>query len=616
MIGIRLFCLVFMLSVVNGSAQTPADTAGITPSKDSLRYTRLRERMKKHKFTGELYNLLFRDVYNKTSGGQASTIEDHPFKKYEGMTIGSITIKSLDVLGESVYDSTRKGKRLERFASKTFHINTRERIVRNSLLLFTEGDLINPTQLMDNERLLRQNPTILDARIIIIPRAGVPWLADLTVYIQDVWSLIPSGNFRGFSRFEIGLDNRNVQGLAHTNFSRIRWNSRDTLQKFQFRSIYAIPYIGRSFITGQVGFIWERDLKQQYIRFSRPFLTVNTRYAGAAESGHTNQREYKRFSSDLEKVVTYAVDYNYYDVWVGRAFKSPFGNESRREKSRFVLAFRANKFRYLQRPEVRLDTNQLYWNRSAYLLSLGFSNRDYQRDVLIYGFGRTEDVPIGTKVSVTMGTEHTEFGQRGYGGMQVASGRYLPKELGYVYGLINMGSFYQIGMPKQGVVSTQLSYFSPLMTFGLTKIRQFVNIRFVEGLRRDPVDYLNVSGDKGFRGVFSDQLIGNKWLTIGLETVVFSPGSILGFRSALFAFADLGKVTLHNRIWDSPWYQGYGLGIRLRNENLTFNTIQLRIGFFPNIIGVKNKLQFGLDGEVPLRLPDFDISAPEIIPLR
>lgn len=611
-----LSLLVLCIWLTEASAQNLDSLNKIKSEKDSVRYTRLKERMSHTKFSRRVYKIFFRDVYNKGTGGEVSKIEVNPFNKYEGLTIGSITIKSLQILGESVYDTTRKGTQLERFVSKNLHTNTRERIIRKSFLLFTEGDEINPEQLQDNERLLRSNPTILDARILVVPRKSPNWIVDIVVLVQDVWSLNVSGSLSGPRSFQIGLENTNVRGYAHSHYNRIKWNALDTLQKFQFRSIYTIPYIGKTFITGQASLILERDLKQQSIRFSRSFLRVTTKYAGAVEVGHYKIQEYRRFIGNSTYVLSYPVSYNYYDFWVGRAFKVPFGNANLSETTRFVVAFRTNSYDYNKRPEVRADTNKIYWNRKATLASIGYSSRRYERDLLVYGFGRTEDVPIGSLFSLTIGRESTEYGERGYGGIQFASGHYLPNKKGYLYGLFNYGSYYQGGKSQQGLIDAQLNYFSNLTPLGLSYYRQFINLRYTSGINRDPLETINISRNEGIRGVSSDQLIGTQRLTLGLEGVLFSLKSILGFRLAHFAFADFGMVTGHNNIFKSSVYQGYGLGVRLRNENLTLNTFQIRIGYYPNIPGLGSPFRYGIEGMSQLYLRDFDISAPTILPFK
>jgi hypothetical protein len=608
--------LLFLLISPVVFAQRPDSLKNGSVNKDSIRYTNLKIRMSKTKFSRTVYRLLFRDVYNQGKVTEVKEIETNPFTPYEGMVIRKVFIRQLDILGESVYDTTRKGNRLERFLSKSLHTDTRERIIRKSFLLFTEGDDIKAKVLKDNERLLRSNKTIVDARIIVVPRTDVTWQADVVVLVQDAWSLNFSGGFSSFNKFNLGLENVNVNGTTHSQLTRIRWDGKDPRQKFQFRTVYTVPYIAKTFITGQANFIYERDLKEQSFRFSRRFLTTETKYAGAAEAGHTRQWQYKRYlDSTYAPVNSFEIAYNYYDIWLGRAFKFPFKNTILSENSRLVTAIRYNRYDFRDRPVVNADSNKIFWNRSAILLSLGYSNRNYRRDVLIYGFGRTEDVPVGNLFSLTVGQEHTEFGQRGYTGVQYAAGKYMPHNLGYAYILLNGGTYYKNGKTQQGVLSGQLNYISNLIPMRYSFFRQFVTFKYTHGIRRDPVDYLNISNDQGIRGVSSDRLIGTRRFTLGTETVFFSDKSILGFRVAYFTFIDLGLVNSRS-IWDSPIYQGYGLGIRLRNESLTFNTFQLRVGFYPNIPGISSPFRFGAEGNVPLRLKDFDISAPSIVPLQ
>ncbi|CAG5068234.1 hypothetical protein DYBT9623_00963 [Dyadobacter sp. CECT 9623] len=608
------YLLLFLLLTTLASAQNP-DSVSVY-SRDSIRYTNLKARMSKTKFSKAVYRLLFRDVYNQGKVKEVKEIETNPFTPYEGMVIRTIYIRQLDIMGESVYDTTRKGNRLQRFLSKRLHTNTREGIIRKSFLLFSEGDDIQAQTLKDNERLLRENRTILDARIIVVPRTDVTWMADVVVLVQDSWSLNFAGGFSSFNKFNLAVENINVRGTTHSQRTGIRWNSNDTIQKFQFRTIYTVPYIGKTFITGQANFIYERDLKEQSIRLYRRFLTNETKYAGAFELGHIKVQQYRRRLDDIDVVIQYPTEYKFYDAWIGRSFKFPFPNSPLAKNSRIVTAIRHNKYSFDERPQVAPDLNKIYWNRSATLVSLGYSNRNYKRDVLIYGFGRTEDVPIGHLFALTLGQENTQFGARGYAGVQYATGQYLAHNLGYMYALANVGTYSKNGKAQQGVLSGQLNYISNLIPFRYSFFRQFLTFRYTHGIRRDPLDYLNISGEQGIRGINNDQLIGTKRLTVGTETVFFSDKSLLGFRIAYFVFADLGLVNGVSSLWDGPLYQGYGLGLRFRNENLAVNTFQIRVGFYPNIPGNSAPWRFGASGNVPLRLRDFDISAPSIVPLQ
>ncbi|MHA4738765.1 BamA/TamA family outer membrane protein [Dyadobacter sp. MSC1_007] len=609
------YLLLFLLLSSMAWGQNPDSLE--THSRDSIRYTNLKARMSKTKFSKAVYRLLFRDVYNQGKIAEVKEIETNPFTPYEGMVIRKIFIRQLDILGESVYDTTRKGNQLERFLSKSLHTNTREGIIRKSFLLFSEGDDIQAQVLKDNERLLRSNRTIVDARIIVVPRKDVTWMADVVVLIQDAWSLNFSGGFSSFKKFNASVENLNLRGTTHSQRTAIRWDAKDdSLAKFQFRTIYTVPYIGKTFITGQASFIFERELKEQSVRLFRRFLTNETKYAGAMEIGHYNTRQYKRVVDSTDKRLTVLTDYKYYDVWIGRAFKFPFPNSKLAQNSRIVTAFRHNKYNFDERPDVAPNLNKIYWNRTATLVSLGYSDRNYKRDVLIYGFGRTEDVPIGNLFVLTVGRENTEFGARGYAGVQYATGKYLPHNLGYFYALANLGTYSKNGRAQQGVISGEVNYISNLIPFRYSFFRQFLTFRYTHGIRRDPLDYLNISNNQGIRGINNDQLIGTKKFTVGAETVFFSDKSLLGFRIAYFVFGDIGLVNGVPSIWKSPLYQGYGLGLRLRNESLTFNTLQLRFGYYLNIPDLTSPTRFNASGNVPLRLRDFDISAPAIAPFQ
>lgn len=586
-----------------------------TAEKDSVRYTRLKERFQKTKITRGIYRLFFNDVYNrKKASGEVVAIASNPFEDYAGLTIRTITIRQLNMLGASVHDTNRTGNTFQKFVSTKLHRNTREGVIRKSMLFFSEGDIVDPVRMKDNERILRQNNVILDARIVVQPIPDDHNRVDVLVVIQDVWPIIPEGSFGGFDNFRVGGTNHNVLGLTHASTVAVRWREEDTLQQFGMRAIYTVPYIGRSFVSGQLGLIMERDLKHQFLRFGRPFLTAETVHAGAVELGIREGREYRKDPFDVAKTISYVSKYGYYDVWYGRSFRlNVLGDD---QHKRLVVAGRYYKNKFMDRPEVTLDSNRTYWNKSAMIFSFGYSNRNYRRDLLIFGFGRTEDVPIGSMMTFTVGRDMSEFGSRGYAGARLSKGGYLPRQAGYLYGLLEAGSYVQLKRQHQGVVSTTVNYFTPLLPAGLSQIRQFVNFRYTEGFGRDALEYINLTDEYGIRGVFSDQLIGKKRLNIGLETVLFTPGSVLGFRGAHFVFADFGLIANDDKLWDRRLIQAYGAGIRLRNEHLTFNTIEFRLAYYPNIPTLNRDWRFRVSGMTTLRLQDFDIQAPEVVPFR
>ena len=96
---------------------------------------------------------------------------------------------------------------------------------------------------------------------------------------------------------------------------------------------------------------------------------------------------------------------------------------------------------------------------------------------------------------------------------------------------------------------------------------------------------------------------------------MFTPINFLEFRMAAFAFMDY-TVTNNsaNEFFGADHFLGLGGGIRLRNDNLAFSTVQIRLAYYPSTpinasYGVVN-----LASSASVGIRDFDFQAPQIIP--
>jgi hypothetical protein len=167
------------------------------------------------------------------------------------------------------------------------------------------------------------------------------------------------------------------------------------------------------------------------------------------------------------------------------------------------------------------------------------------------------------------------------------------------------------------VVSLQSNFFSGLVPVKNSQVRQFASINFTQGVNRFRAfeERLDI-GNNGIRGVRSDSLRGLQKLVLNLETVLFSKASLAGFRMAPFVFGDFGSINYNEKsLLTGPIYTGFGFGCRFRNENLTFKTIQLRLGLYPNVPNVQ-VFNIAFAGEQRLVLRDFDISKPRELDFR
>ncbi len=622
------FFVVFCMSA--GYAQNKSDSTktkdsvyvepvSMKSAKDSLMFTRLKKRFSKNKILNEIYHALFRDVYNQNSSGQeVLQVEENPFKEYEGRVVRKIYVKRRQVFGESIVDTFRVAEGFDRFLN-SLHTNTKEKIIRNSYLMFEVGDIISADRLRDNERLMRRSAILHDARILVVPDPKYPNLVDLLVITQDVWSLLPDVGVNSFKDYYIGLNQVNFRGLGHSwkNNFYVNHNQKPALEYY---TQYTIPYIGKSFVTGQAEMDLRRQTKHFAFRLFRPFLTPEMKLAGSFELSNDRNllntfrgNDGTTFKTNDTTVYTFPSNRNILDFWLGYAFKVPFFNKELRERTRFVLGLRFADISYTIRPEVSSDTNQFFRNHRDFLVGLGFSNRQYKRDFLIYGFGITEDVPYGYLATIVTGYENSDaFGKRLYTGIKLAKGQYIGKA-GYIYGLVNAGAYTN----GTSGLSIESNYFSTLHTFRKrTQVRHFVNLRYSLGLNRYTGEFVNINRENGILDANSDKLFGTKKLGIGYQIVFFSRLNFLGFRIAPFFQTDFAFVTPKDKfLIENLPYTGVGIGIRLRNENLTFNTFQIKLSYFPNVPDVR-MLNFAFNDTYNLRLRDFDISAPEIVPFR
>jgi hypothetical protein len=102
---------------------------------------------------------------------------------------------------------------------------------------------------------------------------------------------------------------------------------------------------------------------------------------------------------------------------------------------------------------------------------------------------------------------------------------------------------------------------------------------------------------------------------MNVENVFFQKRSILNFQTAFFSFFDVGIVgPSEESIFRQNYYAGLGLGLRIRNENLIFKTIQIRLAYYPNHPSDVSSVGFILDEVSKNRFYTFQPRGPE--PLR
>jgi hypothetical protein len=565
----------------------------------------LKVKASKNPITKKIYDLVVVTsvpVENKRITGSS----DVSYLPYTGKKIRNILVRQLTVFGSNINNPVQESeKRLDYILNKT-HVNTNERIIRKNLL-FDSGDTISPLLLSDNERILRQLPYINDARIIVVPVSDKE--ADIVVITRDIYSLGASFSYKGLKSGNVSVFEKNIMGIGHEFGFDIPYDSK----KHNSPGLgvhYTADNLWKSFVNLNLFYMDGLGDKEYGLNLSRQLVSSSTKYA----AGISVLRKYTKEDLNKSLPVPQPLKFNYQDYWLLRSFLI-----NKESVSRIIIGGRYLVNNIIDRPEIQPDSYYNLTRYRMYLASAAFSIQKYYKTNLIYGYGRTEDIPYGGLIKITAGNEFNEFNnyrKRTYLGTEASFGQ-SSKFLGYFYFSAGLATFIDGSVSKQGILSLNTKFLSNLLPVGKFRSRNFISVEYTRGVDRNHDEKLTFRTENGFSGFKNDSVGGKQRLTISLESILFSSANFYNFRFAFFGFSDLSALSGTNEILrKGTTLSGIGIGIRLRNDNLIFNTFQIRIGFFPNPPTWSKINNFTISGEQLLRPNNFDCGPPEIIPFR
>lgn len=546
-------------------------------------YQKLKEAFYRSRLTRMLFDLLFVKpaTQKQTTAFDRQTVER--YQPFQDRVIGNISIQKLQLFGPTVTDTSKAPHSWLQKTLNKLHISTQDRVIRKNLLIHS-GEKIDPYELADSERVLRDLPFIRDARIHLIPRQEGSDTLDVLVLSQDVLPYSAGGTYRRLNNLSLILSNNNLLGLGHELRNEIIYDEIQT-PSFGYRGLYNIPNIGGSFISSQLQYAETEYEKIKGLNLNRSFFTPNVYWAGGLELNSSTVKRALLFL-DSSKDSLFHYRYNYTNLWGARAFRLHRKKEeiSSKERDRLVVAARFSRTDYRMRPDLSPIPSDMHYfhNKLLYLGSIGWNRRRYFRDQYIFGFGRTEDVPYGSLINFTFGQENGEMTRQNFAGLKLASARYFPK-FGYLYGQLDIASFFNSNRQSQRrLLHLESDYYSPLLKAGKYNFRQIITIDYTYGDRRLAHEFLHIRREN-IRGLSTFERRGTQRLSIRLETICYTPLYLLGFQFAGFAFGDIAFLNQLNKLSLKGYdFHGYGLGVRVRNENLTFNTFQFRFTLYPH----------------------------------
>ncbi|MDT3737949.1 MAG: hypothetical protein RO257_00455 [Candidatus Kapabacteria bacterium] len=524
-------------------------------------------------------------------------------KKYTGKIIRNIEVEILDVFGAKVDNPMDSIRGWLDDVGNSLHINTKEWLIKD-MLIFKKGEKFKPFYIQESERIIRQFSYIYDVRIIPRKISDNPDSIDIMVYVQDIWSIDGGGSLNlGNSSGNLFFKDINFLGFGNEFRGGFKFG-KQYINDWDWDGSYDINNIGNTFISSKIYYLSEENLQHYGLTLSRDFISPVIDWGGGIGQHWQNTR----YTDTLFPNIT--ARYNQQDYWLGYAFNIKHYDSSSNNQNRFNIAGRVTRTVYTQKPE--FDSLNIFQDNTFLLARIGFSDRTYYQDEYIFGLGRTEDVPLIKMFEVLVGYESGEFTDRPYIGIK-SGYSFLTENLGYLYGGFRIGSFLSNNEWLNSTSVLELMYFTKLNISGLWKWRHFVSTRLSYNYDpKRPADMLNIDNEGGLRGFSDYNLRGNKKFVVNYEADFFVPIRFLGFKLAIIFFADMGLISTNNSsLFLSKLYQGYGLGIRVKNEHLIFSSMQFMIGYYPNTNGEQFNIFY--QSQLYYRFNQHQFSIPSVV---
>lgn len=556
------------------------------------------------------------DIITENKGAVKNEAAFQPFK---GKIIRQIRVDKLS-FDNSVNDTSRSGRRLMNDISDALYTGTTNKtILRN--LFFVTGDTLYPYLMADNERFLRELSYLQDAKIVVTDVKDDPDAVDVIIRWKDLFPIGGSAEIGSATSMSLELNNDNLFGSG----DRIQFRGLyDMDRKPDFGSgiEYTKRNVGGSFLNLSFGFQTQapafnsgrREEKALYLRGELPLVSPYHQWTGGFEVGkHLTSNSY--LTDSLYKT-GFKYNYRLLDGWLAL-------NIGARTKLKQNLSSRLKRFagiRGVQRlfndiPEQFKTTyNYYYSNVEAVLGSFTIFEQDYYRTNFLYGFGRNEDVPEGFSLSILGGWVRRNNVERPYIGFDYQRD-YFSDSKNYVNYIIRFGTYFNKNQFEDISGLTSIEYFTRLRKISGSHwfTRHFLSGSVTQQVRTVLNEPLRLTSIFGIPELNTNSVRASTRISANCESVFYNTTKTYGFSFAPFVFTNITYLKTIGQGFDKgDIYTSFGSGVRTRNENLVFGTMELKLYYYPRTTGrmtpwnltFNTGLRFKYNSQL-LRKPDF-----------
>ncbi len=575
-------------------------------------------------------NLLRQGVSSVTRTPESGVDESYlngksedPYLPYQGKIIRHIYINTFN-FDRTLDDTSRRDNSFAARAGNRLHKSTRKFVIRDNLFI-KENTPVNAFMMADNERFIRSLEYIHDARILILDIPNNPDSVDVSIFTKDLFSIGGGGASNGLNHINGNVYETNLAGMAQrVEVSGLYDYNRNP--NWGYGALYKKDNVLHSFIDATVGYsvmsispYTHEEESGEYLTLTRQLVSPYSRFAGGLTI--SEDQAYNIYHSPDSVVFPYK--YTLFDGWAGYSIgikKLTATNNTIRDR-RF-LAIRYYQRDFLQLPQQVLTPtgtprfDPIFNSSRAVLAQMTFFRQDYYKTQYIYGFGTTEDLPYGYNIAVTTGWHEQLNLQRPYAGVNATD--YIATGQGdFIQLFLRSGGFLYKNKVQDGSFLIGATAYSRIFFLNSTKIRQYINLSYTHLYNRVTYAPLRIDNYFGLRGFLSDSAYGTRRLSLQLETEFYLKFKLLGFQFAPFPWGDLSLITPENGPYSrSALYTSLGGGLRGRNENLVFETIELRAYFFPVAPSNMRGFKVVLNGNIRYRYSSNYITAPDVVQLN
>jgi hypothetical protein len=569
-----------------------------------------------------LVGKLARNLVNDTAQNNVNgpVRNDLLFSRYEGRVIRNIIIERLD-FGTLIADTSKKITNTSIRLANSLHHKSREYVIRNNLF-FKKGDRLFPYLLSDNERHLRDQPYLQDAKIILKAVPGTKDSVDVVVRTKDVLSIGGSFHLHNTESADLSVKEDNLKGWGNTlSLSTLYDMSR--VNHFGYGADYVNRNIAGSFIDAYAGYkdfantfnSGRKEEQMLYAQFIKPLVNPYTKWTYSLEAAnHVTQN---MFLSDSLYLSDYKYHYFNYDAWIGLntgAYKLTSHNDDNRLRT--LVSMRYFKQLFLTSPgKYAGQYFYQYADITGILGAVSVFKQNFYKTQYIYGFGRNEDVPEGLDISFTAGWVNKQQINRPYAGIDIQRYYFTVNEAYYDF-TFRAGSFLRHKSLEDLNMLFSVIHYSRLVPLGAKwKLRSLLNASITGQVKQVLNPPLSLESSFGLPEWRNSGLIGGDVRsTLKGESVFFSPFTFINFHFAPFVFGNLCLLTpTHENLSKSDLYSSIGGGIRTRNESLIFGTFELKAFYFPRKNFFNESWRIETNTNIKFKYNSQFIKRPELI---